>query len=170
LTWAESVELLDSTPGVDKRAAEIVLAEMGIDMSQFATANHLTAWAGLAPGNNQSGSKRRKAKTREGNRTLREIMVQIAWAATRKKGSYAQALYRRLAGRRGKKRAIIAVARTLLASFWYMLSRGEPYKDLGGDYFDKRRKDVKVNVLTKQLEKLGYAVRLEPVNLQLEPV
>lgn len=169
LTWAQSVELLDSAPGVDKRAAEIVLAEMGIDMTQFATPDHLTAWAGLAPGNNQSGSKRRKAKTREGNRTLRQIMVQIAWAASRKKGSYAQALYRRLAGRRGKKRAIIAVARTLLASFWYMLTRGQPYKELGGDYFDKRRQAVKVNVLTKQLEKLGYAVRLEPVKLQAEP-
>lgn len=169
MTWAESIELLDSAPGVDKRAAEIVLAETGIDMSQFPTADHLTAWAGLAPGNNQSGSKRRRAKTREGNRTLREIMVQIAWAASRKKGSYAQALYRRLAGRRGKKRAIIAVARTLLESFWYMLSRGEPYKDLGADYFDKRRRDVKVNVLTKQLQKLGYAVQLEPVKLQVEP-
>ncbi|MDX1414299.1 MAG: IS110 family transposase [Candidatus Promineifilaceae bacterium] len=169
LTWAKSVELLDSAPGVDKRAAEIVLAEMGIDISQFKTADHLTAWAGLAPGNNQSGSKRRKAKTREGNRTLREIMVQIAWAASRKRGSYAQALYRRLAGRRGKKRAIIAVARTLLESFWYMLSRQEPCKELGGDYFDQRRKEVKVNVLTKQLEKLGYAVQLETVKLQLEP-
>lgn len=170
LTWVESIDLLDTAPGVDKRAAEIVLAEIGIDMEQFPSANHLTAWAGLAPGNNQSGSKRRRAKTREGNRNLREIMVQIAWAASRKKGSYAQALYRRLAGRRGKKRAIIAVARTLLESFWYMLSRNEPYKELGGDYFNKRRKDVKVNVLTKQLEKLGYAVQLEPVKLQLEAV
>jgi transposase len=169
LTWAESVELLDSAPGVDKRAAEIVLAETGIDMGQFPSADHLTAWAGLAPGNNQSGSKRRRAKTREGNRNLRQIMVQIAWAASRKKGSYAQSLYRRLAGRRGKKRAIIAVARTLLESFYYMLSRAEPYRELGGDYFNKRRKDVKVNVLTKQLEKLGYAVQLEPVNLQPVP-
>ena len=169
LTWAKSVELLDSAPGVDERAAEIVLAEMGIDMTQFATADHLTSWAGLSPGNNQSGNKRHNAKTREGNRTLRQIMVQIAWAAVRKKGSYAHAMYHRLVGRRGKKRAIIAVARTLLASFWYMLSRGEPYKDLGGDYFDRRRKDVKVNVLTKQLEKLGYSVQLEPVKLQLEP-
>jgi transposase len=169
LTWAKSVELLDSGPGVDKKAAEIVLAEMGIDMTQFATADHLAAWAGLAPGNNQSGSKRHKAKTREGNRNLRQIMVQVAWAAVRTKGSYAQALYRRLAGRRGKKRAIIAVARTLLSSFWYMLTRGEPYKELGGDYFDQRRKDVKVNVLTKQLEKLGYAVQLEPVKFQLAP-
>ena len=169
LTWAESVELLDSAPGVDKRAAEIVLAETGIDMGQFPSADHHTAWAGLAPGNNQSGSKRRRAKTREGNRNLRQIMVQIAWAASRKKGSYAQSLYRRLAGRRGKKRAIIAVARTLLESFYYMLSRAEPYRELGGDYFNKRRKDVKVNVLTKQLEKLGYAVQLEPVNLQPVP-
>lgn len=169
LTWAESVELLDSAPGVDKKAAEIVLAEMGIDMTQFATADRLTAWAGLAPGNNQSGSKRGKAKTREGNRNLRQIMVQVAWAAVRTKGSYAQALYRRLAGRRGKKRAIIAVARTLLSSFWYMLTRGEAYKELGGDYFDQRRKDVKVNVLTKQLEKLGYAVQLEPIKSQLVP-
>lgn len=167
LTWAKSVELLDSAPGVDRKAAEIVLAEMGIDMTQFKTADHLTAWAGLAPGNNQSGSKRHKAKTREGNRNLRQIMVQIAWAAVRTKGSYAQALYRRLAGRRGKKRAIIAVARTLLSSFWYMLSRGEVYEELGGNYFDQRRKDVKVNVLTKQLEKLGYAVQLEPIQLQL---
>ena len=170
LGWAESVELLDSAPGVDKKAAEIVLAEMGIDMTQFDTADHLTAWAGLAPGNNQSGSKRGKAKTREGNRNLRQIMVQVAWAAVRTKGSYAQALYRRLAGRRGKKRAIIAVARTLLSSFWYMLTRGEAYRDLGGDYFDQRRKDVKVNVLTKQLERLGYAVQLEPIKPQLVPV
>lgn len=169
LSWAESVELLDSAPGVDKKAAEIVLAEMGIDMTQFDTADHLTAWAGLAPGNNQSGSKRGKGKTREGNRNLRQIMVQVAWAAVRSKGSYAQALYRRLAGRRGKKRAIIAVARTLLSSFWYMLTRGEAYRELGGDYFDQRRKDVKVNVLTKQLEKLGYAVQLEPIKSQLVP-
>ncbi|MHC4074321.1 MAG: IS110 family RNA-guided transposase [Planctomycetota bacterium] len=169
LTWAESIELLDSAPGVDKRAAEIVLAETGIDMAQFPSADHLTAWAGLAPGNNQSGSKRRRAKTREGNRNLRQIMVQVAWAASRKKGSYAQSLYRRLAGRRGKKRAIIALARTLLESFYYMLSRREPYRDLGGNYFDKRRKDVKVNVLTKQLQKLGYAVQLEPMQLQPTP-
>lgn len=95
-TWSASVELLDSAPGVDKKAAEIVLAEMGIDMTQFATADHLAAWAGLAPGNNQSGSKRHKANIREGNRNLRQIMVQVGWAAVRTKGSYAQALYRRL--------------------------------------------------------------------------
>lgn len=163
LSWAECVALLDSAPGVDKRAAEMVLAETGINMTQYPNENHLTAWAGLAPGNNQSGSKRKNAKVREGNRNLRQVMIQIAWAAVRTKDSYAQSLYRRLVGRRGKKRAIVAVARSLLASFYFMLSRGEPYQDLGGDYFAKRRKVVNVDSLTKQLEKLGYAVRLEPL-------
>jgi hypothetical protein len=96
-------------------------------------------------------------------------MIQIAWAAARTKGSYAQALYRRLVGRRGKKRAIVAVARSLLESFYFMLLRGEPYQDLGGGYFDPRRKEVKVETLTRQLTKLGYAVQLEPLNLQAVP-
>lgn len=169
LTWRQSVVLLDTAPGVDQRAAEMVLAETGINMAQFPNQHHLTAWAGLAPGNNQSGSKRKNAKTREGNRNLRQIMIQIAWAASRTKGSYAQALYRRLAARRGKKRAIVAVARSLLESFYYMLSYGEPYKDLGGDYFDNRRKEAKVDILTKQLQKLGYSVHLEMLAAQPAP-
>jgi transposase len=163
LTWAQAVALLDTAPGVDQRAAEVVLAEIGIDMRQFPSADHLTAWGGLAPGNNQSGSKRRKAKVREGNRTLRRIMIQIAWAAVRTKNAYAQALYRRLAARRGKKRAIVAVARSLLASFFFMLSRQQPYQDLGSEYFDQRRKTAKVDALTKLFAKLGYAVQLEPL-------
>jgi len=169
LSWSQCVALLDTAPGVDKRAAEMVLAEIGINMAQFPNENHLTAWAGLAPGNNQSGSKRKNAKTREGNRHLRQLMIQISWAATRTKGSYAQALYRRLVGRRGKKRAIVAVARSLLESFYFMLLRGEPYQDLGSDYFEKRRKTVSVDKLTKQIEKLGYAVRLEPLTPQPIP-
>jgi transposase len=169
LNWSQSVVVLDTAPGVDVRAAEMALAEMGINMAQFPNQNHLTAWAGLAPGNNQSGSKRKNAKTREGNRHLRQVMIQIAWAAVRTKGSYPQALYRRLVTRRGKKRAIVAVARSLLESFYFMLSRGEPYQDLGGDYFEKRRKTVSVDKLTKQLEKLGYAVQLEPLIPQLIP-
>lgn len=164
LSWTACVALLDSAPGVDKRAAEMVLAETGINMSQFPNENHLTAWAGLAPGNNQSGSKRQNAKVREGNANLRQVMIQVAWAASRTKGSYAQALYGRLAGRRGKKRAIVAVARSLLESFYFMLARGEAYQDLGSDYFAKRRKTTTVDTLTKQLEKLGYAVQLEPLS------
>jgi transposase len=169
LSWTECVALLDSVPGIDKRAAEIILAETGIDMGQFPDENHLAAWAGLAPGNNQSGSKRKNAKAREGNRNLRQIMVQAAWAASRTKDSYPQALYRRLVARRGKKRAIVAVARSLLESIYFMLSRGEAYRDLGSNYFNERRKVSTVDKLTKQLENLGYAVRLELLNLQPEP-
>ena len=169
LTWQQSVALLDTAPGIDVRAAEQVLAETGIDMDQFPGPDHLTAWAGMAPGNNQSGSKRRNAKTREGNRALRSVMIQIAWAASRKKDSYTQALYRRLAARRGKKRAIVAVARSLLVSIYYMLSRREAYEDLGGDYFVKRAKEVRVDILTKQLEKLGYLVQLQHHHAQTVP-
>jgi transposase len=169
LNWSQSVVLLDTAPGVDVRAAEMALAEMGINMTQFPNENHLTAWAGLAPGNNQSGSKRKNAKTREGNRNLRRVMIQIAWAAVRTKGSYPQALYRRLVTRRGKKRAIVAVARSLLESFYFMLLRGQPYHDPGGDYFEKRRQAVSVATLTKQLAKLGYAVQLEPLALPAVP-
>jgi transposase len=169
LTWAESIEILDTAPGVDVKAAQMVLAETGIDMSQFPNEDHLTSWAGLAPGNNQSGSKRKNAKTREGNRNLRDVMIQIAWAAVRTKGSYTKALYRRLAARRGKKRAIVAVARSLLVSFYHMLTKREAYHNLGEDYFDKRRKVAKVDILMKQLQKLGYDVRLEPRTPQMTP-
>ena len=103
LTWQVAVELLDSIPGINQRSAEAILAETGIDMSQFPDDKHLTAWAGLAPGNNESGGKRYSGRTRKGNQTLKTTMIQAAQAARRKKGSYASALYKRLAGRRGKK-------------------------------------------------------------------
>lgn len=168
LSWSQCVALLDTAPGVDKRAAEMVLAEMGINMAQFPNENHLTAWAGLAPGNNQSGSKRKNAKTREGNGNLRQVMIQIAWAASRTKDSYTQALYRRLVGRRGKKRAVVAVARSLLVSFYFMLTKGEPYQDLGGNYFEKRRKTVNVDKLTKELELFLFKNRVNSRSFQLE--
>ena len=166
LTWQVAVELLDTVPGINQRAAEAILAETGINMSQFPDEKHLTAWAGLAPGNNESGGKRYSGRTRKGNQTLRTTMVQVAHAARRKQGSYASALYKRLVGRRGKKRAIVAVARSLLVSIYHMLTRQQKYEDLGSDYFQKRRKENKVDYLTKQLAKLGYEVRLAP---QLDP-
>jgi transposase len=166
LTWQVAVELLDTVPGINQRAAEAILAETGINMSQFPDANHLTAWSGLAPGNNESGGKRYSGRTRKGNQTLRSTMVQAAHAASRKKGSYASALYKRLVGRRGKKRAIVAVARSLLVSIYHMLTRQQEYEDLGSDYFQSRRKENKIDYLTKQLAKLGYEVRLAP---QLDP-
>jgi transposase len=162
LTWSVAVELLDTIPGINQRAAEAILAETGINMTQFPSDKHLTAWAGLAPGNNESGGKRYSGRTRKGNQTLRTVMVQAAQAASRKKGSYASALYNRLAGRRGKKRAIVAVARSLLVSIYHMLTRQKEYEDLGSDYFQERRKENKVDYLTRQLAKLGYEVQLAP--------
>jgi transposase len=160
LTWSVAVNLLDTIPGVNQRTAEAILAEIGLNMRQFPSDRHLTAWGGLAPGNNESGGKRYSGRTRKGNQTLRTVMVQAAHAASRKKGSYASALYKRLAGRRGKKRAIVAVARSLLTSIYHMLTRQQEYEDLGSDYFQERRKESKVDYLTRQLTKLGYEVRL----------
>jgi transposase len=162
LTWQQAADILDSTPGVDQKAAYEVLAEMGINMRQFPSANHLCAWGGLAPGNRQSGGKRYHARLSDGNRQLRTLMVQCAWSAVRVKDSYLAALYHRLAARRGKKRAIIAVAHSMLASFYHMLSKQQPYQELGSDYFDQRSKGVKVDWLLKQLSKLGYCAKLEP--------
>jgi transposase len=167
LTWNEAVALLDTIPGVNRKTAEDMLAEMGLDMSQYPTDKHLTSWAGLAPGNRQSGGKRYSCRTRKGNRVLSSITVQAAWSAVRTKDTFLKSRYHRLAARRGKKRAIVAVARSILASVWHMLTYRQPYQELGGDYFDQRRKEAKVNYLTRQLEKLtGGAVRIE---LQVAP-
>jgi transposase len=163
LTWQGAADILDTTPGVDQKAAYQILAEMGLNMGQFPTADHLAAWGGLAPGNRQSGGKRFAAHINDGNRQLRRIMVQCAWAAVRTKDTYLGSLYHRLAARRGKKRAIVAVAHSMLVSFYHMLSKRQPYQDLGGDYFDQRSKGVKVDWLLKQLGKLGYTAQLEPV-------
>lgn len=162
-TWQQAVTLLDTAPGVDVKAAEAVLAEMGIDMRQFPSQDHLASWAGVAPGNNQSGGKRRPSRSRRGNRALRTTLIQIAWAAVRTKGSYCQALYRRLAARRGKKRAIVAVAHHLVIAFFPMLDRQQPYQELGADYFDQRNKQFKVDRLLHLLNKLGYAATIEPL-------
>ena len=169
LTWEKAVALLETVPGIDRRLAEVALAEIGLDMGQFPSADHLASWAGLAPGNHQSAGKRHSGRTRQGNRTLRSCLSQAAWAASRKKGSYLSALYHRLARRRGKKRAIVAVAHSMIVSIYYMLVRQEPYHDLGQDYFDKRQKEAKVDWLTKQFEKLGYAILLQPRASAAEP-
>jgi transposase len=161
LSWTEAVALLDTMPGVAERVAEVMLAEMGLDMGQFPTAKDLVSWAGLAPGNHQSGGKRYSSHTTKGNNPLRSMMTQAAWAASRTKDTFLKARYHRLAARRGKKRAIVAIAHSMLESAWYMLSRRQPYQELGGDYFDQRNKESKVSYLTKQLAKLGFAVPLD---------
>jgi transposase len=163
LSWMVAVGLLDTIPGVDRRIAEIILAEIGLDMSQFPTADDLASWAGFAPGNHQSGGKRYSGRTTKGNRPIGAALNQAAWAASRTKDTYLKARYHRLAARRGKKRAIVAIGRSILVSIWYMLSRQQAYQDLGADYYDQRRKDTKVSYFTKQLTRMGFTVQLEPI-------
>ena len=166
LTWNTAVALLDTIPGVNRRIAEVMLAEMGPDMSRFPTADHLASWAGLAPGNYQSGGKRYSGRTTKGNKFLSSIMVQGAWSASRTKGTFLKARYHRLAARRGKKRAIMAVAHSMLISAWHMLTYQQPYQELGGDYFDERKKEAKVSYLVRRLEKLTGG----SVSLEIQPV
>jgi hypothetical protein len=141
----------------------VILAEIGLDMNQFPTADDLVSWAGFAPGNHESGRKRYSGRVRKGSRAIRDIMSQAAWVASRTKETFLKSRYHRLSARQGKKRAIVAIGRSMLTSIWYMLSRREPYCDLGGDYYDKRKKESKVIYLSKQLAKLGYSVHIEPI-------
>jgi transposase len=163
LTFARAVELLDTIPGVNQRGAEMIVAEIGIDMARFGTAPRLAAWSGVAPGHDESAGKQRSGKTRKGNQVLRAGLTQLAHGAVRTKGTYLSALYRRLAARRGKRRAILAVAHSIMVSVFHMLSRNAPYRELGGNYFDERRRHYTVDRLTSRIEHLGYRVHLEPV-------
>jgi transposase len=161
--FAHAVRVLDTIPGVDQRGAELLVAEWGTDMGRFGTAARLAAWTGVAPGNDESAGKRRSGKTRQGNRALRTGLTQMAHAAARSKGTYLSALYQRLAARRGKKRAIVAVAHSMVVSAFHMLSRHEPYQELGATYFDDQRRHQLVDRLARRLERLGYRVSLELV-------
>jgi transposase len=153
---------LDTISGIGADIAQALLAEIGTDMSRFGNARRLSAWAGVAPGNNESGGKRRSGKTRKGNRVVKSLLVQAAWAATRTKDTYLAALYHRLAGRRGKKKAIVAVAHALLVIIYHVIVRNEPYRELGGDYFDKQDPETTAKRLVKRIQKLGYQVTFEP--------
>jgi transposase len=153
---------LDTIPGVNRRVAEAVVAEVGTEVSAFPSAGHLAAWAGLCPGQRESGGKARGCKTRKGNRWLRRILVQAAWAASRKKDSYLRAHFRRLAGRRGSKRAALAVAHTLLGIIYQILKRGTTYRDLGPDYLERLEPERLTRNLVKRLERLGHQVTLRP--------
>jgi transposase len=156
-----AVRMLDQIPGLDVRAAQNVVAEIGADMSRFPSAGHLGAWAGLCPGNNRSAGKRKSGKTTEGNRWLKRTLTQCAWAASRTKGTYFQAQYRRLAGKRGKKRAAMAVAHSQLVVAYHMLRDGTAYVDLGPNHFDNLAESQRTGHLVKRLEKLGFRVTLE---------
>jgi len=154
---------LKTIPGVKKKTAEGIVAEIGVEMEQFPTAAHLASWAGMAPGNNESAGKRRSGHTTHGDKWLRTTLVEAAWAASKSKGSYFKAQYHRLAGKRGKKRALVAVGHSILTIAYYMIKNNCAYKELGEDYFDQINHDAVLKRQVKRLEKLGYKVTLEPV-------
>lgn len=163
LTWTAAVELLDTIPGVNQRTAELLLAEIGADMSRFPSAAHLVSWAKVAPGNNESAGKRFSGATGQGNRWLRTGIVQAAWAAVKVKKSYLSSFYHRLAGRRGAKRAIIAVAHRMLTAVYHMLTKREAYHDLGATYLDERNQTNLIKRTVKRFAQLGYQVNIEPI-------
>jgi transposase len=155
---------LDAIPGVNDQTIENVVAEIGVDMKQFPTAGHLASWAGVCPGNEESAGKRKRSRTTKGNVWLRRALCQVSWAAARKKGSYFQAQYRRLAGRRGKKRAAMAVGHTVLEVFYHLLKTPTlEYRELGGNYFDTLDPQRLCRHLVKRLQSLGYEVTLAPL-------
>jgi len=154
-------ERLDAIPGVNRESIENVVAEIGVDMGQFPTAGHLASWAGVCPGNEESAGKRKRSRTTKGNVWLRRALCQTAWSAAKKKDSYFQAQYRRLAGRRGKKRASMAVGHALLGVFYHLLKNPLlKYHELGGNYFDSLDPQRLCRHLVKRIESLGWEVTL----------
>ena len=160
--FVEAVKQLATIPGIDHRAAENILAEIGVDMEQFPLAAQLASWTGMCPGNDESAGKRRSGKTTKGNRWLRATLVQVAWAASHTKDTYLSAQYRRLATRRGKKRALVALGHTILVIIHTMLRTGTTYRELGGDYFDRLDQTRLTRSLVRRLERLGHKVTLAP--------
>ncbi len=160
--FEEELQRLDEIPGVGRRAGQQLLAEIGTDMGRFPTAAHLASWAKVCPGNNESAGKRKSGRTGKGNSWLRGTLVEIAWGAARSKDTYLSALFRRLAARRGVKRALIAVAHAILRIVYYLLRYGRRYQDLGGNYFDERQRERTVARAVQRIERLGYRVTLQP--------
>ncbi len=159
-----AVTLLVGIPGVSRRTAQVILAEIGTDMSRFPTPGHLASWAGMCPGNNESAGKHRSGATRHGSKWLRIALIEAAQAAGRSKGTYLGAHYGRIRGRRGPKKAAVAVGHSILVIAWHLLSTGQTYTDLGGDYFDSlRTSTAHQRRLVAQLEAMGHRVTLEPL-------
>ena len=157
-----AVEQVTSIPGVKDLSARAILSEIGIDMSRFATDAHLISWTCLCPRNDESAGKRRSTCIRKGSPWLKTTLVQCAWAAARTKGSYLQAQFHRIRSRRGAKKAIVAVAASILTAIYHMLKHGTLYQDLGPHHFDSRSKERQKNRLIKRLADLGYVVELVP--------
>lgn len=162
-TFRALMALLCTIPGISRHSAAVILAEIGLDMSRFASAGHLVAWAGLCPGQNESAGKRHSSRLRKGAPWLKTMLVQCAWAATRKKDGYYKAQFGRLRARSGAKQAICAVAASLLTAIYHMLKDGTEHRDLGAGHFDRRPVEIKAKRLVANLAKLGYQVEIKPI-------
>jgi transposase len=158
---AEAVRLLDTIPGVAQTVAQIIVSEIGVDMSQFPTDRHVSSWAGMCPGNNESAGKQKSGKTTKGSTYLRAALVQAGWAASHQKGTYLAAKYKRLVKRMGKKKALVAVGHNLLVIAYHMLKQRVSYEELGEDYFDRKYKQGEKARLIRKLEGLGLKVTVE---------
>ena len=158
---AAAVDLLRTIPGIEVRTAQNVIAEIGTDMTQFPSADHLASWGGQCPGNHQSAGKRRSGKSRKGSKWLNQALKEAAMAAPRTNDSYLQALYRRKKSQLGHARALGAVKHSILCAMWHMLTTGELYRDLGGDYYQRRDPERQTRRLVAQLERLGHTVTLQ---------
>lgn len=161
-TFRPAAQLLTEIPGISQLAARVVLSEIGLDMSRFETAAHLVSWAGLCPRNDESAGKRRSTRMKKGAPWLKTLLVQCAWAAARTKGSYFQTQYHRLRSGRGAKKAICAVAASLLTTIYHMLKNGTCFQDLGANHFDQKDKLRHIKRLVSRLENLGFDVQILP--------
>ncbi len=163
MSWQKAAELIDEIIGISEDAAQGILAEIGIEMEQFPSAQHLASWAGVCPGNHESAGKRLSGKARKGNPWLRRLLVQAAYAAGRSKNTYLAAQYHRIASRRGAKKAALAVAHSILVIIYHILRDQSSYQDLGGNYFDERDRQAVQKRLVRRLERMGYQVELQPM-------
>ena len=162
---AEDFRRLDAIDGVNRITIENVIAEIGVDMAVFPDEHHLCSWTGICPGNEESGGRRLRSRTRKGNRWLRRALAEAAWAASHAKDSYLAAQYRRLAARRGKKRALLAVGHSILVIIYHLLKYHVEYRNLGADYFNRREPERLRRYLVKRLQQLGFDVTLKPKQL-----
>jgi transposase len=162
-SFRQAITILSTIPGISQLSAEVILAEIGIDMNRFASAGHLISWAGLCPRNDESAGKRRSTRMRKGAPWLKTTLVQCAWAATRTKGSYLQSQFQRLRARRGAKKAIGGVAASILTAAYHMLKNGALYQDLGPSHFDIQAKSKQTTRLITRLQNLGFAVQITPI-------
>ena len=166
LPFARQIELLATIPGIGERAAQVIISEIGVDMTRFPTAAHLASWAGLCPGNNESAGKHRSGKTRKGSKELCQVLVECSWAAGRT-STYVGAQFRRFHrrfGKQGGQKAAIATAHTLVVIIWHVLAETTAYRDLGSDYFTRRtdNPEARKRRLVRELEALGHKVTIEP--------